>query len=557
MIDFDGFGWRFAGSPSKALHDVSLRLERGEFVTIAGPSGSGKTTLALAMCGLLVGRYEGEAQGSIHLNGQEVATLPLHRTAETIALVQQNPETHFATSSVDDEIAFGMENHCLPREEIRRRGDEALELLSITHLRGRSLSTLSGGEKQRVAVASIVAGKPDAIVLDEPTASLDPAASCDLFHALADLAHRAGLTVVIIEHKLGQLLPLKPRLVCMENGDVVTDTPAGAEYVTYPAWLAGPDCISKAATIAPAPSSPSTVPIVDVSGAVVEREGNMILEDVSLRVDPGEVVAVMGPNGGGKTTLLQCLLGLVKPTRGSIRICGMDVAQTPISRLAAHVGIVFQNADHQLVADTVWGEALFAPRNFDRLGAAVEREAERLLGQAGLDGRKPDHPYRLSWGQKRRLNLISAILHQPRLLLLDEPFAGQDWENVAFLLEAIGGLLDGSSGPSPHSPKCRGEAPPTSPLTKGGKRGVARDAKTEAARKGDQLPGSPRETANEREHSLRGACLMVTHDPRAVRRSCTRILFVSGGRITLDTPVPEAFDQLRQMGHEAYVPPEN
>ena len=153
MIHFDRFGWRFAGSSSKALHDVSLRIRRGEFVTIAGPSGSGKTTLALAMCGLLVGRYEGEAQGSVHLNDQDVATLPLHRTAETIALVQQNPETHFATSSVSDEVAFGMENHCLPREEIRRRGDEALELLSITHLRGRSLSTLSGGEKQRVAVA--------------------------------------------------------------------------------------------------------------------------------------------------------------------------------------------------------------------------------------------------------------------------------------------------------------------------------------------------------------------------------------------------------------------
>lgn len=161
-----------------------------------------------------------------------------------------------------------------------------------------------------------------------------------------------------------------------------------------------------------------------------------------------------------------------------------------MSELARQVGLVFQNADHQLVADTVRGEALFAARNLRMLDRAGQTEADRLLERAGLADRTQDHPYRLSWGQKRRLNLISASLHRPRLLLLDEPFAGQDWENVAFLLDVI-----------------RGEA-----------------------------------------------CLMVTHDPRVVLRSCTRVLFVSGGRITLDAPVPEAFDRLRELGHDAYAP---
>ena len=231
MIRFDQFGWRFADAREPALGDVCLHIRRGEFVAITGPSGSGKTTLALTMCGLLIGRHAGEARGRVRIDGHDVATTPLHQIAETIGLVQQNPETHFATLTVRDELAFGMENRCLQREEIRRSAAAAMELLSITHLRDRSLATLSGGEKQRVAVASIIAGKPEVLVLDEPTASLDPSASRALFTALADLCRRAGLAVVIIEHKLAHLLPLKPRLVCLDRGRVVLDVPNGAADV--------------------------------------------------------------------------------------------------------------------------------------------------------------------------------------------------------------------------------------------------------------------------------------------------------------------------------------
>ena len=509
MIQFDCFGWRFAEAPSWALEDISLRIGRGEFVVVAGPSGSGKTTLALAMCGLLVGRQAGEARGRALVGGQEVATAPLHRVAETIALVQQNPETHFATLNVSDEMAFGMENRCLGREEIRRSSAEAMELLSIAHLGDRSLATLSGGEKQRVAVASIVAGKPAALVLDEPTASLDPEASRDLFRALADLCRRAGLTVVIIEHKLAHLLPLKPRLICLEGGRVVMDAPHGDVEGAGPAWLAGPGPGRTDRGVADSASASNAV-IADMSQVTVALERRTILDNVSLQVRAGEVVAVLGPNGGGKTTLLHCLLGLVQPVRGSIRVCDLVVSRGVVSRLAGEVGSVFQNADHQLVADTVWGEALFAARNLKMLEAAQRGEAARLIERAGLSDRTESHPYRLSWGQKRRLNLISAILHRPRLLLLDEPFAGQDWENVTFLLEAMHGVLDG-------------------------------------------WPGRPVEGFGSQ---ARGACLMVTHDARVVARSCTRVVFVSEGRVALDAPLPQAFSRLQEMGHDAYVPAE-
>ncbi|UCG15797.1 MAG: ATP-binding cassette domain-containing protein [Phycisphaerales bacterium] len=514
MIHFDQFSWRFGSAGTWALRDVSLRIDRGEFVAVAGPSGSGKTTLAQAMCGLLIGRQAGDARGNVQVGDHDVAAAPLHQVAQSIGLVQQNPETHFATLAVDDEIAFGMENRCVDPDQIHRRSAEAMQLLSITHLRDRSLPTLSGGEKQRVAIASIVAGDPDVLVLDEPTASLDPQASRDLFHSLADLCRRTGLTVVIIEHKLAHLLPLNPRLIRLEGSRVAADTLDATVYAPDPLRPTDANAAhGLGATAGPVPTSGD--PVVDMSRVSVALGDRTVLDDVSLRVWPGEMVAMLGPNGGGKTTLLHSLMGLVPLAGGSIRVCGVAVSPNTVSRLAEQVGLVFQNADHQLFADTVWHETLFAVRNLKRLDAGIEKEAARLLDRAGLSPREADHPYRLSWGEKRRLNLISAILHRPRLLLLDEPFAGQDWENVAFLLDVLRRWLSGGPADRP-----------------------------------DDTPNSAEQ------NQPHGACLMVTHDPRIVLRSCTRVLFVSDGQVTLDAPVPEAFNRLRQAGHDAYAPPE-
>lgn len=512
MIIFDRFSWRFAEASAPTIQNASLHICRGEFVVIAGPSGSGKTTLALAMCGLLIGRHAGESEGHVRVDDQDVPTTPLHQLAQSTGLVQQNPNSQFATLTVSDELAFGMENRCVALETIQRRSADAMELLGITHLRDRYLSTLSGGEKQRVAIASIVAGDPQAIVLDEPTASLDAEASRELFRYLADLHTRTGLTVVIIEHKLVDLMPLKPRLVCMERGEIVRDGAGDTVDRLIPVQPAAPERVP--ACQEPVDSGPRSTDIVaELSEATVVRNGNKVLDDISLTVNVGEVIAILGPNGSGKTTLLECLHGLLPFASGSACVCGMNVSQTAVSRLAGSVGFVFQNADHQLVADTVWQESVFTSRNLGELDASRGRRASRLIEQAGLANRKKDHPFRLSWGEKRRLNLISVILHQPRLLLLDEPFAGQDWENALFLLDVIREVLWG---------------PPV----------------TGAA-----------ETGNDA-HRPRGACLLVTHDPRIVQRICTRLVFLSKGQMILDAPLPQAFDELLALGHDAYVPTE-
>ncbi|MFN2241087.1 MAG: ABC transporter ATP-binding protein [Anaerolineae bacterium] len=481
MIQIEGLSFCFRGSPQYALYDLNLRVEAGAFVVITGPSGCGKSTLALAIGGYLFRQFDGEATGNVSVAGMDVRNSPIYDVAEVVGLVQQNPEAQFCTLTVRDEVAFGLENRCLPRAEIRERMAWALSIAGAEHLSSRSLASLSGGEKQKVAIAAMMAAKPQVLIFDEPTSNLDPTATAEIFEVIEHIQAKAGITVLVIEHKVDYLRRFQPRLVEMEEGRIVRDGP-----------------MPPPGNKEEAPRSPQAVtsspPLVRVENLHAGYNGHPVLSDLSLEIQPGEFVSVMGDNGSGKTTLLHCLLGLRPPEKGRVEMLGHDTRQTPVSELARQVGFVFQNPDHQIFADSVWAEATFAARNLGTLDKTTEGRVTDLLIRCGLGDRLDDHPYRLSYGQKRRLNLVSVLSYRPRLILLDELLIGQDSAHATFLLDLLW------------------------------------------------------------EHVLEGGTvLMVNHAPRITRRYASRLVFFNSGQIVVDAPTGSAIAQLRALGKDAYV----
>ncbi len=225
MITLRDFSYRFAGSQHHALQHVNLNIEQGEFVVLTGPSGCGKSTLALGIGGYLFSQYDGEAEGTVTSAGMNVQHTPVYDLAEVVGLVQQNPEAQFCTLTMIDEIAFGLENRRLPRDEIRQRIDWALDVVGAAHLIDRDLAALSGGEQQKVAIAAMMAARPQVLIFDEPTSNLDPTATADIFRVIADIRTQSDITVIVIEHKVAYLAPFSPRLIRMEDGRVIADGP--------------------------------------------------------------------------------------------------------------------------------------------------------------------------------------------------------------------------------------------------------------------------------------------------------------------------------------------
>ena len=485
MIHIEKLNYRFRGSKKYALRDMNLDIVSGEFLVITGPSGCGKTTLALAIGGYLFQQFDGEVSGEVTIAGMDARNSPIYDIAEAVGLVQQNPEAQFCTLTVRDEVVFGLENRCISREEICDRMRWALSIVDAAHLEGRDLATLSGGEKQKIAIAAMMATKPQVLIFDEPTSNLDPSATTEIFDVIEHIRSLSSITVIVIEHKIDYLRSFNPRLVVMNDGRIVHDGDMPEISSTSRCKL--PDMQTTK-------SLASDTPLVRVDNLHTGYNGHEVLRGLSLEVMAGDFVSVMGDNGSGKTTFLQCVLGLQRPTEGKVEVLRQETGSIPVSELARKVGFVFQNPDHQLFADSVWEEATFAPRNFGVLDHITEMRVGDLLSRCDLDDYLGDHPYRLSYGEKRRLNLISVLSYAPHLLLLDEILIGQDPANAAFLLDLL--------------------------------REFTADG---------------------------GGVIMVNHAPEITRCYANRILFFDHGKIVVDAPIGEAFKQLKSLKKDAYV----
>lgn len=480
MIRLDGFSYCYRDSGEYALREIDLEISAGEFVLLTGPSGCGKTTLALALAGFLFSQYDGEFDGEIAVGGIDPAREPIYRTADVVGLVQQNPENQFCTLTVEDEIAFGLENRRMPPEEIEGQLSWSLEAVGAAQLRERSLGTLSGGEKQKIALAAILAARPRVIIFDEPTSNLDPQATREIFEIILDLQRRTDLTVLVIEHKLDFLQQAGPRLICMEEGRLLSEQPPQPSAIQLRP---------------PAPGDPRSAPLLEISALSVSYPGKQVLQNLDLTLFPGELVSLLGDNGSGKSTLLLTLLRFVERESGQIRFLGRDLEAYDPRRLGREIGLVFQNPDHQIFASSVWEEAVLGARNFGLNLEDVEDQTRVMLERAGLGSRLDDHPYRLSYGEKRRLNLISVLSYQPGLLLLDEIFIGQDPRNAEFLLQLLVPYVEA------------------------------------------------------------GNCVvMVNHNPAYYPLVSTRLLFLQEGRFIVDSPLQEGLERLKEIGAGVYLP---
>lgn len=447
-VIIENLSFRYRSRSDFAICNINLTVDEPQVVLIAGASGCGKTTLARCINGLIPRSYKGELSGKIYLQGQDIAGLPLARISQLVGTVLQDPERQILGSIVMNEVAFGLENLGLSRDEIRRRVDEALERLKIAHLRDRQTHYLSGGEKQKVALAGVLAMKPSILLLDEPLASLDPASAQEALEVIRGLADE-GMTVLMVEHRVEDVLRIHPeRVLFMKDGEIQYDGDPQhlAERVDYREVKLPAPMIMELAVKDPPPPSLNILPGVNGGGVpLVEfkdvafgyESGPEVLHGINLQIRRGDVIAVLGPNGAGKTTLVKHAIGLLKPKRGKVLINGQDTHQLSVAEIASTLGYVFQSPSHMLFAPTVYDELAFGPTNLKHPEEQIRKEVSQAIEIVNLQGYEKTPPLSMSFGQQKRVSIAAILAMRSRILVMDEPTAGQDYKNYMNFMNSI------------------------------------------------------------------------------------------------------------------------
>lgn len=470
VLEIEDLWYKYPYTDKWVLKGINLRVEKGEFIVLTGRSGCGKSTLALTICGYIPHVIEkGVLKGRVTVDGVDTRSKPLHQLTQMVGVVLQNPEDQLFALTVEQDVAFGPENLAMPKDEVRRRVDQAMKDAGVYEIRDRPIFSLSGGQKQRTAIAGILAMEPSIIIFDEPTSDLDPQGAYSVLNVISDIQRRRDVTVILIEHRLDEVSKYADRIILMEDGEILIDDEPHKAYRELDKFLdrgVRPPQVSEAAykyggdTRIPItldegveffqdrvnglkPPSIETEESITRGDVVIEARdvwhtypnGVTALKGVDLEISEGEMVALIGKNGSGKSTLSQMMVGLLKPTRGIVKIYGHDVRTTPMEEIIRYVGYVFQNPDHQLFTNTVLDELSFGPRNLGIDEDEVGRRVEEALKILGLEEFRERHPQSLSRGQRRRLAVATILTMEPKILILDEPTTGQDWGHSVKLME--------------------------------------------------------------------------------------------------------------------------
>ena len=429
MIEFQNVSFFYPDSTEGSLKQIDLTIPDGQCVLLCGRSGCGKTTLTRLINGLIPQFFTGHLSGNVLLDGKSIFERPLYRIAEQVGSVFQNPRTQFFNVDTDGEIAFGMENEGIAPEKLRPRVTETARALHIENLLGRNIFALSGGEKQKIAFASVHAMEPEIYLLDEPSSNLDMTAIRDLREHLK-LIKAQGKTVIIAEHRLYYLMDVADRILCLENGRLTGDwTPEQFRALSAETrrnmGLRAIDLQEERPVCFPV--SPAA-PVLELKEVALSYQKQPVLHDISLQAAPGDVIAVVGHNGAGKTTFSRALCGLHKETAGTYLWRGRPQKLNERRRRSY---MVMQDVNYQLFAESVAAECTFGLRHPD---TAL---AEKALETLGLSPFRDRHPNTLSGGQKQRLAAAVSLLCNKELLVFDEPTSGLDYDSMVRLAALI------------------------------------------------------------------------------------------------------------------------
>jgi energy-coupling factor transporter ATP-binding protein EcfA2 len=531
--------FKYAGGDREALREVSFELRPGEMVGIMGASGAGKSTLAKCL-NRIVPRFEdGEFRGVVRIGGRILDGDRVCDVASMVGMVFQDFEAQLFSTNVTHEVAFAMEQVGLPRAEIAARIRPALADVGLAGFDDRDPTSLSGGEKQRLAIASVLALRPGVVVLDEPTSDLDPEGKTEVF-ALIRRMRDQGLSLIVIEHEAEELRSCD-RIVLLREGGIVAHGPPGevmtrldlleecgvhppdmnrvidllgieghaasvdeaetmvrARFPRLPAMLDGPGAIARNSSSGPPAAAQPEPPLLRVEDLNFAYPfGPRVLDDVSIEIAAAEFLAIVGQNGSGKTTLAKQIVGLLAPTGGTITIAGRDRKNLSPAETAHEVGYVFQNPDHQIFAATVADEVAFGPRNFGLDSAEIASRAEEVLCAVNLAGDRDRDPFLLSKGERQRLAVASVLALRPRILILDEPTTGLDYREQRRMMALVGDL---------------------------NRAGIA--------------------------------IVMITHTPWLVAEYARRVILMRKGRVMFDGGVREFFERDELLANSSFHPPE-
>ncbi len=530
--------FKYFAAQKPSLGRIALDVEPGEFIILTGPAGSGKTTLCYALTGVIPHSIEGTYTGQVKIDDHDLNTMRLAQVSQVCGFVLQSPEYQLFNLTVKDDVAFGPENLILPKGEVLERIADALQQVGMQGYEDRNSDLLSGGQMQRVVLACVLAMRTNVLILDQPTAELDPVGRKQIYDHLLRLNRDMGKTIIVADDRLSDVARYASRIVLLEQGQITHMGDPKAFFADRAVFTSGlripapvrlhhylethgysplPLDLDLARTaeqyrplldghraqametppqpVTESPAAPAILQLEHLSHTY--PTGQTALNDINLAIQSGEFVAIVGENGAGKTTLAKHLIGLLRPTQGRVWLRGRDIAKTSIARLSDEVGYLFQDPDYQIFSNSVFEEVAFALQIRRVPKAEIEGRVMGVLEGLGLAPYRELHPYRLSRGQRQRLALASIFVHGPPILVVDEPSTGLDYAETHDIMQML----------------------------------------AERHRQGTTV-------------------LIITHDIELVLRYSRRSVVISGGRVRLDIPTPELHHHLDELDTAGILVPD-